>query len=309
MRLLIGVIRRAHHGSDGRMPEPEVFGFPLEQAESRRLDVALDRQVMRGRLQVLPDGQHVHAVRPQVAHHLQDFIVGFAQPDHQAGLGWQLGVQPLEVFQEAKGMQIVASRARLAVQARYGFQVVVQDVGRRRGQDFQRDVQAAPEVGDQDLEPRARRSLAYLRDAVDEMPRAGILEVVAVHAGDDDIGQIEPGYRLGQVARLLGVGGERPAVRHVAERAAPGADVAEDHEGRRALAEALGDVRTRSFLAHRVQAVRPQDVLDLVEARVGACRAHPYPRRLGQRRARHDSYRLARAFFLYARFTHSRASR
>src|SRR5206468_6464760 len=46
---------------------------------------------------------------------------------------------------------------------------------------------------------------------------------------------------FGEMPRLLGVRGERTAVRHVAERAAARADVAEDHEGRGALAEALGD--------------------------------------------------------------------
>jgi hypothetical protein len=59
-------------------------------------------------------------------------------------------------------------------------------------------------------------------------------------------------------------------VADVAERAAPGADVAHDHEGGGALAEALADVRAGGFLAHRVQLVLAQDLLDLVEARIRA---------------------------------------
>src|SRR4029077_1378692 len=81
----------------------------------------------------------------------------------------------------------------------------------------------------------------------------------------------------------------------------------EDHEGRGALAEALGDVRAGGFLANGVQLLRPQDVLDLVEARVGARRAHANPRRLRQaRRLRDDPDGLPCALFLYAGFTHSR---
>ena len=41
------------------------------------------RQVPVGRLQILADGEHVHIVRAQIAHHLQNFIVGFAESEHQ----------------------------------------------------------------------------------------------------------------------------------------------------------------------------------------------------------------------------------
>jgi hypothetical protein len=71
------------------------------------------------------------------------------------------------------------------------------------------------------------------------------------------------------LARLSGSSassGSGPAVADVAERAAPGALVAHDHEGRGALAEALADVRAGGFLADRVQLVLAQDLLDLVEA-------------------------------------------
>src|SRR5687767_5352563 len=111
------------------------------------------------------------------------------------------------------------------------------------------------------------------------------------------------------MARLLDVRRERTAVGDVAERAAPRADVAQDHERRRALAEAFGDVGARSFLAHRVQLLAAQDALDVVEARVRARGSHPDPRWLRQRRARHDADRLAGAAFFYARLTHLQAAR
>src|SRR4051812_48892623 len=141
------------------------------------------------------------------------------------------------------------------------------------------------------------------------MLRAAVPEVVAVDAGDHHVGELQLRDRFGEVPRLLGVGRERPAVRDVAKRAAPRADVAEDHERRRALAEAFGDVRAGRFLADGVQVLLAQDVLDLVEARVGARGAHADPGWLGQaRRLRNDLDRLPRALFLYTRFTH-RASR
>ena len=56
-----------------------------------------------------------------------------------------------------------------------------------------------------------------------------------------------------ELGRFLRVGRQRLAVADVAEGAAPRAQVAEDHEGGRALAEALADVGAGGFLAHRVQ--------------------------------------------------------
>src|SRR5690606_35941845 len=60
------------------------------------------------------------------------------------------------------------------------------------------------------------------------------------------LGQVR---RLGRVRRLRAAGGD------VAERAAAGADLAEDHERAGAVAEALVDVRAAGLLAHREQAV------------------------------------------------------
>ena len=109
-------------------------------------------------------------------------------------------------------------------------------------------------------------------DAGDEMAGAAVAQVVAVDARDHDVLELQRGDRLGEVDRLVGIQRIGPAVADVAERAAPRALVAHDHEGRRAVAEAFADVRARRFLAHRVQLVLAQDLLDLVEARRSASR-------------------------------------
>src|SRR3972149_3909054 len=71
-------------------------------------------------------------------------------------------------------------------------------------------------------------------------------------------------------------------VRDVAERTAARAEVPQNHEGRGALAEALGDVRAGRFLADRVQFLLPEDPLDGVELRAGAGRTDANPIRLGE---------------------------
>src|SRR5437868_3769149 len=102
-------------------------------------------------------------------------------------------------------------------------------------------------------------------DAFDKMRGAAIAQVVAVDAGDDDVRELQRGDRFGEVPRLLRVGRKRPAVRDVAERAAARADVSQDHEGRGALAEALGDVGAGRLFAHGVQLLLPKNAFYFME--------------------------------------------
>jgi hypothetical protein len=87
------------------------------------------------------------------------------------------------------------------------------------------------------------------------------------------------------LAGSFGIGRQRLAVADVAEGAAAGADVAEDHEGGRALAEAFADVRAGGFLADGVQLLLAQDLLDLAEARRAVAGLDADPRRLLQQRS------------------------
>src|SRR5882724_733992 len=79
VRLLVGVVGRAHQRADGGVLEPHRRCFLLVHRENGGLDVALDGQVVRRGLQVLPDGQHVDVVRAQVAHYGKDFGIGLAE--------------------------------------------------------------------------------------------------------------------------------------------------------------------------------------------------------------------------------------
>ena len=220
--------------------------------------------VRRG--EVLADGQHLDVVGTQVAHDLEDFVVGLAEADHQAGLGLDLRVARLEVLHQLQRVRVIGARACLPVKPGDSLEVVVEDVRQPLAEDVEGDVEAAAEVGDQRFDGRRRRGLAYGADDIDKMAGSAVAQVVAVDAGDDDILQLERGNRIRQFSRLVRVGRQRLAVAHVAERAAAGADVAEDHEGCRAAPEALADVGAGGFLADRVQLLLAQHGLDLAEA-------------------------------------------
>ena len=225
------------------MPEPERAGFTFEHGEHIRMHVALDRQVMRARLQVLADGEHVDIVRTQVTHDLEDFRIGFAQPDHQSRLGRYLRIARLELLQKPQRMRVIPARSRLAVKARHRLEVVVHHVRRRGTKYLQRMLQPAAEIRHQHFDRRVRSLFTHGTDAIHKVLRAAILQVVPVHAGDHHVPQAQARDRFPKMARFFTVRRKRSAVTDVAERTAPGADVPEDHERGSALAKAFTDVR------------------------------------------------------------------
>ena len=112
------------------------------------------------------------------------------------------------------------------------------------------------------------------------MSRAAVGDVVAVDGGDDDVLQLHLLGRLGDAQRLQRVGRcVRPAGVHVAVAARARAGVAEDLEGRRAAAPALGDVGAARLLADGVELQPVQELLHVEVARVLRRRANFHPLR------------------------------
>src|SRR5690606_23752711 len=66
-RLPVGVVGRAHHRAGGDVAEAQPVAVLLQRLELLGGPVAHHRMVVRSRLQVLADGDHVHVVRAQVA--------------------------------------------------------------------------------------------------------------------------------------------------------------------------------------------------------------------------------------------------
>ena len=98
--LLVGMVGRAHHGAASGMGETHRQCLAFEFDEALRRDETHHRQVMCAGLQILAQGQHADAVIAQVLHHLQDFLVAFAEPEHEAGFGRHLRVAFAEDAQQ-----------------------------------------------------------------------------------------------------------------------------------------------------------------------------------------------------------------
>ena len=154
--------------------------------------------------------------------------------------------------------------AHVAVQPRHRFDVVVEDVGLRRHDRFDRRAPAA-KIGRQDFDTGRRLERADRADRFGEMGGAPVGEIVAVHRRQDDELEGHPLHGRAHPDGLQRVDRERLAVRDVAEAAGPRADVAEQEEGRRAAGETLAAVGAARLFADRVQPVRPHHGLDLVQ--------------------------------------------
>src|SRR6266853_1138456 len=256
------VIRAADQRTRLDMPEAEPECLDFEHGKFVRGNVARDRQMVGSRTQVLPNGQDLDVVRPQVAKDLDHLVDLLAQAEHDPGLGIDGRAHPLGALQELERARIAALRPHLRIETWHRFDVVVEDVGTGAHHGGERGL-VAHEIGDQHLDVALWDALADLPDGPGEDGGPTVLELVAVDRGDDGMMQAHPLDRLGDTNRLAKVEDPRPAGLDRAEAAGPGAGVAEDHEGRRARLPALADVGAARLLAHGVQVEAAHDLFQL----------------------------------------------
>src|SRR5690242_21322879 len=81
MPLLVGSVAGSNQRPGEDRAEAERLALLAEPAELVRVHPAVDRCVLRTRLEVLPDRHDIHAGRAQVAHRLDHLVVRLAEPD------------------------------------------------------------------------------------------------------------------------------------------------------------------------------------------------------------------------------------
>ena len=109
------------------------------------------------------------------------------------------------------------------------------------------------EVGRQHLHGTAGHVRADLANSGGEDQRAAVGLIVTVDRGHDDVLEAHGLHSAGDALRLAPIQRAGAARLDRAESAGAGAGVAQDHEGGRAMAPALPNVRAACLLAHRVQ--------------------------------------------------------
>ena len=120
-------------------------------------------------------------------------------------------------------------------------------------------------------------------DRLGEDLRAAIGQIVAIDRGDDDVAEAEHLHRVRDPRRFGEIERDGLAVRHGAVAAGARADVAEDHERRRAVVPAFADVGAAGFFTDGVKVQAAHQLLEL-QVFLGAGRPHLQP--VGFRHAR-----------------------
>ena len=116
---------------------------------------------------------------------------------------------------------------------------MVEDVRRFAFQNVQRHLHPAAEIRDQHFDLDVRAIATNLANAVGEMLRSAITQVIAIHGRHHDVIEPHLGNGFRQFARLVLVERIGSPMRDIAEGATAGTDIAHDHEGRRPATEAL----------------------------------------------------------------------
>ena len=121
------------------------------------------------------------------------------------------------------------------------------------------------EVGREHFDSAVRGAAANLGDALSEMARAFVRQVVACDGGDDDVPQSQALDGLGEALRL--VRGDRigPSCVDGTEMAPAGATIAEYHEGGMAMRPALAQGWAASLFADGGDAAGLDDLSRLEE--------------------------------------------
>ena len=147
-------------------------------------------------------------------------------------------------------------RTNAAVQAADRLHVVIEDV--RAGiQHARYGVQIAAKIGSQYFNASAWKRVANFTHRFGKMPRAAVGKIVAIDGGDHHIAQFPAGGHARDVGRLVGIQREFllvwGAFGNGTESTAARAQIAEDHESRRAAAEAFVKIGAARGFADRVQ--------------------------------------------------------
>jgi hypothetical protein len=87
-----------------------------------------------------------------------------------------------------------------------------------------------------------------------------VTKIITGYGRDHDVSQAQPVGSLRQPNRFIRFQGSRPAALHRAKPARAGADIAEDHEGRRFLRITLHAVGAFGVFANRLQPKFVEDI-------------------------------------------------
>jgi len=96
------------------------------------MNVANDGEMFACGLEILSEGEDVRPLRGEILHGGEDFVLFFAQAEHQTGLGGDVRMSLLGAMEKFERPLIERAFAHLAIEARDRFGVVIEHVGSNR---------------------------------------------------------------------------------------------------------------------------------------------------------------------------------
>ncbi len=269
-----GVVAGANERSAGDHVEAESSHELSEFIEFFGGHVSFDRQVFDRGLEVLSDGDHAAPGVSEIGTDFEDFFGGFTESEHQATFCRDFGPLVADSFEQIECSLVVGISSDAVIEPGYGFGVVVEDIGA----GFEHSVDGlgvAHEVGCEHFDGGSGE-FTNGQHAVVEVIGSPVVQVVSGDGSDDDVCESESLGGFGHSLGFIEFDRFGFPLGDAAEATGPGADVAEDHEGRRLLAPALGPIRAAGTFADRLQPEVGQDPLGPQHARFGHRSFQPF---------------------------------
>ena len=262
--LFKGVVGRANQRPGLDVFDAHGFAEALEFGELVGMNVALDGQVFGRGLHVLAESEDVRALRGDILHGGENFVAGFAESQHHAGFCGQPGDKFSGAAEQFERTLVHGTLADLAIQARNGFHVVIQDVGLGGHYRFE-SVPIAAKIGNQDFDFASGDARANFRDGAREDGGATVGLIVAIHGSDDSVTQAHSCDSFSDALRLVfGGRAERFAAGYCAESAGSRADISQNHEGCGAMLPTFAHVGAARAFADGVEIERAHGALQFL---------------------------------------------
>ena len=249
-----GVIRTAHQRSRFHVARSPFVALAAELVEFLGRDVAHDRQMPGRGPQILSERQNVHRVRAGRAS--QPALPRCSRPAPASGRTWW-GCRAHTAWRRPAVERAFVARAQADLAVSRGTVSVLwlRRPAPLRGRCPWRRLPWKSGIRTSTPQPGMRSRMARMVSANSSAPpslRSSRLTLVIT-------AKLQPhgGHGFGYAARLVVIDRQRSAFLHRAKAAAPGADVAQDHERGGAVVPALAHVGTGGAFANRVQPQRP----------------------------------------------------
>ena len=227
------------------------------------MNILDDIQVTLTRLEVLPEGDDIHAGILPVAQDFDHFIFCFAKAEHDAGFGVDGWSDFLDSPEEVNRAHILGLWPNSSIEAWNGFRVVVEDIRMCAAHDF--DCKASsPEVGREHFDAGVGALDTQGLDDGCDVACTAIVDIIPVYTRHDDVLESEVCCCICDASRLIGFKRCPPTGFDGAKPAGARAGIAHHHECRGAFGPAFPKVWTTGFFTDSDQPPGTHQVFDPV---------------------------------------------